>query len=78
MIEVMRACSRSGRRVEQNGFAPVRHQQEALEEDIAARVVAGEVIVALRREQQHGGEPALGHRPARGVDARLVLVSLEM
>ena len=56
MVDVRRACSRSGWRVSSTiGSEPAR-QHGALEEDEAARVEAGQVVEALLREQKNGVE----------------------
>ena len=45
---------------------PVGAEIEALEEDVAEGVVAGQVVHALLPEHQQAVEPALGHGAAGG------------
>ena len=78
MIEVRRACSRSGRRVSSVIGPSSRRQHGALEEDEAARVEAGEIVEALLREQQKRVQPLGGERLARCNDAALELRTLEV
>ena len=63
MIEVRRACSRSGRRVSSVIGPSSRRQYGALEEDEAARVEAGQVVEALLREQENGVQPLARRAP---------------
>ena len=77
MIEVWRAWRRSAERVSST-IEPSAFTTRRLEEAEAERVVAGQPVHALLREQQHGVELLLGHLDHQPVAAGVEFGAFEM